>query len=238
VKEAVARSEPGDVVVERRNWYLSNIGLPGFWPHAALWVGSPDELTAWSRDPDVDAAFGGSFVAHLQRLYPKAWAAFTTVDHEGNPRRIVEAISEGVVFNAAEESIRADYVAAMRPVRSRLEKAKAIERAFFYFGRPYDFDFDFYTDESLVCSELVFKSWEPRVGQQGLQLGLEKVVGRMTLGPNSVVRLFDQQRGTPQEQLAFAWFLDGREREGRAVFADEAAFRASWRRPKWDIVQK
>jgi hypothetical protein len=60
----------------------------------------------------------------------------------------------------------------------------------------------------------------------------------MTLGPNSVVRLFDQQRGTPQEQLAFAWFLDGREREGRAVFADEAAFRASWRRPKWDIVQK
>jgi hypothetical protein len=238
VKEAITRSEPGDVIVERRNWYLSNIGLPGFWPHAALWVGSPDELAAWAKDPAVDAAFGGSFIAFLQRQHPQAWAAFMKPDHEGNPRRIIEAVSEGVVFNAAEESIRADYVAAMRPVRGKVDKARAIERAFAYYGRPYDFDFDFYTDESLVCSELVFKSWEPRKDVQGLQLGLEKVVGRMTLGPNSIVRTFDQQRGTPAEQLAFAWFLDGREREGRAVFADEAAFRASWRRPKWDIVQK
>lgn len=238
VHEAIGRSEPGDVIVERRNWYLSNIGLPGFWPHAALWVGSPDELSAWAKDPAVDAAFPGSFIGHLQRQYPQAWAAFLAPDHEGHPRRIIEAVSEGVVFNSAEESIRADYVAAMRPVRSKVEKAKAIERAFFYFGRPYDFDFDFYTDESLVCSELVFKSFEPRAEQEGLRLGLEKVVGRMTLGPNSIVRTFDEQRGTPQEQLAFAWFLDGREREGRAVFADEGAFRASWRRPKWDIVQK
>lgn len=238
VKEAITRSEPGDVIVERRNWYLSNIGLPGFWPHAALWVGSPDELSTWAMDPAVDAAFGGSFIAHLQRAHPRAWASFSTPDHEGNPRRIIEAVSEGVVFNAAEESIRADYVAAMRPARGKVDKARAIERAFVYFGRPYDFDFDFYTDESLVCSELVFKSWESRKDVQGLQLGLEKVVGRMTLGPNSIVRTFDQQRGTPAEQLAFAWFLDGREREGRAVFADEAAFRASWRRPKWDILQK
>jgi hypothetical protein len=119
-----------------------------------------------------------------------------------------------------------------------LEKAKAIERAFSYCGRPYDFDFDFYTDSSLVCSELVFKSYEPRADVEGVTLGLEKVVGRMTLGPNSIVRTFDQQLGTPQEQLAFAWFLDGRETAHTAAFADVDAFRASWRRPKWDIVQR
>ena len=72
----------------------------------------------------------------------------------------------------------------------------------------------------------------------GLVLGLEKVVGRMTLGPNSIVRTYDLQRGTPNEQLTFVWFLDGREREGRAVFADENAFRATWQRPKWDFAQK
>ena len=32
------------------------------------------------------------------------------------------------------------------------ELARAIERAFGYHARPYDFDFDFYTDTSLVCS--------------------------------------------------------------------------------------
>jgi hypothetical protein len=238
VDEAVKRSEPGDVIVERRNWYLSNIGLPGFWPHAALWTGSPEELARWAADPTIEAAFGGAFVKYLEKTYPQAWAEYTKPDHEGHPRRILEAVSEGVVFSAAEESIRADYVAAMRPARTKLEKAKAIDRAFGYAGRPYDFDFDFYTDSSLVCSELVFKAYEPRAGAQGLRLGLEKVVGRMALGPNSIVRAYDQERGTPNEQLTFAWFLDGSERTRSAAFADEAAFRASWRRPKWDIAQQ
>jgi hypothetical protein len=238
VEEATKRSEPGDIIVERRNWYLSNIGLPGFWPHAALWVGAPAELQAWSDDKEITQFFGKPFIQYLAAKHPKAWAAYNTADHEGNPRRILEAISEGVSFNAAEESIRADYVAAMRPTLSKLDKAKAIDRAFGYAGRPYDFDFDFYTDTSLVCSELVFKAYEPREGTKGIALGLEKMVGRMTLGPNSIVRSFDAQRGTAQEQLAFAWFLDGSESRGDAAFVDEAAFRASWRRPKWDVVQK
>lgn len=238
VKEAIARTEPGDIIVERRNWYLSNIGLPGFWPHAALWVGSPQELATWSEAPEVTAYFKKPLPVYLAETYPESWKAYNTPDDAGNPRRILEAVSEGVIFNAAEESIHADYVAAMRPRRSILEKARAIDRAFSYCGRPYDFDFDFYTDASLVCSELVYKSYEPRAGVEGVTLGLEKVVGRMTLGPNSIVRTFDQQLGTPGEQLGFAWFLDGREANRQATFADVDSFRASWRRPKWDIVQQ
>ncbi len=238
VRAAAAKSEPGDVIVERRNWYLSNIGLPGFWPHAALWIGSPDELAAWSKDPDLEKTFGSDFPKYLQEHHPEAWKAYIIPDAEGNPRRILEAISEGVSFNAAEESIRADYVAAMRPKLTKLEKAKAIDRAFAYAGRPYDFDFDFYTDSALVCSELVFKAYEPRQGMAGLKLDLEKMVGRMTMGPNAIVRTFDQQLGSKDEQLGFAWFLDGTEKGRDARFADADAFRASWKRPKWDIVQQ
>jgi hypothetical protein len=242
VQQVIKLSEPGDILVERRNWFLSNIGLPGFWPHAALYLGTADELRAYFVDDEVERAFGKPFADHLAATHPAAWAHFLEkeeTDHGAFDRRVIEAMSEGVITTSAEHSIgTADYVAAMRPKLSKLEKARAIDRAFGYEGRPYDFDFDFYTDASLVCSELVFKAYEPRDGVTGLKLPLERVVGRMTLGPNTIVRLFDEQHGSDTQQMTFAWFLDGREKQRSAVLADVGAFRSSHLRPKWDVVQQ
>ena len=60
----------------------------------------------------------------------------------------------------------------------------------------------------------------------------------MTLGPNTIVRLFDETQGTPAQQLDFVFFLDGSEQQRAAVFADAAAFRGSHKRPKWDVLQR
>ena len=239
VKEAEARSEPGDILVERRNWYLSNVALPGFWPHSALWLGSPAELsTYFDSDVEVTRTYGGLFTAALSRRFPSAWKAYLASAPDGFQHRILEAVSEGVVFSPAEESIRADYVGLMRPRLAKVDKARAIERAFGYAFRPYDFDFDFFSDATLVCSELVYKAYEPRTGVKGVRFDLDRVAGRTTLGPNSIVTQFDRDYATPQQQLDFVWFLDGREKEGTASFADLAAFRASHQRYKWDIAQE
>ena len=37
--------EPGDILMVKREWHLSNAGIPGFWTHVALYVGTPESRT-------------------------------------------------------------------------------------------------------------------------------------------------------------------------------------------------
>ena len=232
--------QPGDVMVERRNWYLSNLGLPGFWPHTEMYVGTAAELTAtFDSDPDVIATFGaGGLTPWLASHHPETWAAFTTPTSDGQPLRVLEAVSEGVKFSTMIEATQADYLGAMRPQLSTVARAQAIATAFAQIGKAYDFDFDFLTEAVLVCSEVVYVAYKPQAGvQPGLRLPLTTVMGRLTLPPNDIVQLFDSERDGPSPQFAFVAFLDGRESTGTALVATEADFRASWQRPKWDLSQ-
>ena len=137
------------------------------------------------------------------------------------------------MFTTLEHAAGADHVAALRARLPSVEKAAAILRAFGYAGRPYDFNFDFRTDAALVCSELVYKAYEPGPGRQGLHLPLVDVLGRPVLPPSEIARLFDAEFGTPAAQLDLVQFLDGQEAAGVAVEGDVEAFRQSWGRPKW-----
>lgn len=235
------QAQPGDVLVERRNWYLSNLGLPGFWPHAELYVGTPSELAAaFDAEPTVIAAYGaGGLTGWLKSSDPDVWAHYGETAADGRPHRILEAISEGVVFSSLHEATQADYVGVLRPRLTKLERARAIAKAFAQIGKPYDFDFDFLTLDQLVCSEVVYQAYLPQKSlQTGLTLPLTEVMGRKTLPPNDIVRLFDEQFGTSSQQFDFVAFLDGRESSGTAVVGTAEQLRASWKRPKWDLAQQ
>src|SRR5687768_12639015 len=118
--------QPGDIFLERRNWFASNAFLPGFWPHAALYIGRihdlerlglvrRDERGMWtSDDPNI-----------RDRL-----DEFLKPAHDGGPHSVIESVSEGVIFNSIEESMHADYVAVLRPRLTDQQKAQAIARAF------------------------------------------------------------------------------------------------------------
>jgi hypothetical protein len=232
---------PGDILLVRREWYLSNIGIPGFWPHAVLYVGTPEERRRAFAGPEIAAWLeargqaNGDFEALLARAHPAAHARALTPEGSA-PRRTLEALSDGVVFTTLEHAAGADHVAALRPRLPAVEKAGAILRAFGYAGRPYDFNFDFRTDAALVCSEVIYKAYEPGPGRQGLRLPLVHVLGRPVLPPSTLAQLFDAELGTPAAQLDLVRFLDGQEAAGVAVEATVEAFRRSWRRPKWPTV--
>jgi hypothetical protein len=235
--ELKAKLEPGDIILERRNWYLSNIGLPGFWPHAALYVGSQKQiLSALGGDADVKQAMG-SLNEHFAKHYPKAWASLAERDHGGHEHCVIEAVSEGVSSASIEHSCAADYVAVLRPRVKPLLRARAIERALVYWGRPYDFNFDFATDDQVVCSELVMKAYESSSDGPGLAVPYVELVGRRAVPPTEIVKSFRDNLNRPEQQLDFVYFLEGREGERKAVVADATALAQTCDRPKWDIVQ-
>ena len=236
------RLQPGDVLLERREWYLSNIGLPGYWPHAALYIGSRQEredyfqtaeIAAWVKQQGVADS---RFETLLRQRHPEIYAQSLTDPEPGHSARIIEAVGEGVLFTSLEHSAAADSLAVLRPRLTRLDKAKALLQAFRYVGRPYDFDFDFLTDSQLVCTELVFKAYEPARDKAGLSLPVTKILGRLTTPANLIAKQFDQEYETPSRQFDLVLFLDGQERTGTAREADLASFRQSWKRPKWHII--
>lgn len=203
---------PGDILLERRNWYLSNAFLPGFWPHGAVYVGTAQEL----RDRGID---GREYISkHLD--------AFAQKDHEGNEHVIIEAVSEGVIFSSLEHSIGgADSVAVLRPNLTEEQKNEAIERAFSFAGRPYDFEFDFETPSALVCTEVVYRTYGGNSGP--IKFPLVRIMGRTTMPANKLVEKYRDEEQGPAElaQFEFIAFIDGDEEGETSQFiTDKQAF--------------
>jgi hypothetical protein len=235
---------PGDVMLTRREWYLSNVGLPGFWPHAALYVGTPEERKRFFADPEVAAWVreqkieSGDLEELLKARSPDAYARGLEPQEKNHHARVLEAMSEGVSFTAIEHSADADSLVVLRPLLPKTEKAIALLRAFHYAGRPYDFNFNFATDSELVCTELVYKAYEPSAGRQGLKFPLIEMLGRPLLPANEIARQFDADSTHSVAQFELVAFLDGYEREGKAKESGLKEFRESWRRPKWHVLKQ
>jgi hypothetical protein len=242
IKQLQPKLSPGDVFLERREWYVSNIGLPGFWSHAALYLGTPEERRAFFHDAGTQAWVkqqgepSGDLEALLHARHPAAYQQSLAPQEHGHVVRVIEAISEGVSFTTLEHSADCDSLAVLRPKLSKVEKAQALARAFHYAGRPYDFNFDFATDSELVCTELVYKAYEPAEGFRGLTFPLVEMLGRKVSPANEFAKQFDAQSGTPEQQFDLVSFLDGQERQTQAVEASLAGFRESWKRPKWHVL--
>ena len=211
------RLRPGDIVIERRNWYLSNAFLPGYWPHSALYVGSAADLRALGLDSDPRVA------KHL--------ADYARADGAGHFPAFIEAVSEGVVFMSAEHSIgEADSVAVLRPRLAPEQTKEVVARAFSHVGKPYDFDFDFFSGDKLVCTELVYRACGNLI-----DFPLVDILGRKTLPALEIVRHWSTPPGAAQ--LAFVAFLDGDEVTGTCVERDAEALKASINRPALTWLQ-
>ena len=211
--------QPGDILLERRNWALSNVFLPGFWTHAAVYVGGVEGVRALGLDDDEQVR------PHL--------AALAAPDAHGHARRVIEAIGQGVVLTSLETSVgEADALCVLRPRLPRARIAAAVARAISHTGKPYDFDFDFFSSDKLVCTELVHRAY-----QGPLDLELLQIMGRWTLPALEIVKKWAAERGDENAQLELVCFLDSVEDEGLARRGDEAGLLETLERPGLTLLQ-
>lgn len=209
---------PGDILIERRNWYLSNAFLPGYWPHSALYVGTAEQLRAEGLDKDL------RIQRHLEE--------FARADAQGHFPAVIEAVSEGVVFTTVEHSIgEADSVAVLRPQLTPLQIREVIARAFEHAGKPYDFDFDFFSSDKLVCTEVVYRAFSGYI-----DFPLVEILGRKTLPALEIVRYWTGGEGG--EKLAFVAYLNGDERTGDCRWAEAGELAWSLHRPALTWLQR
>lgn len=160
---------PGDVMITRHNDALTNLFLPGFWPHAALHIGTHEDR------------------ARLKVRTTEEIAARWSADI-----RVLEARKDGVRLRALQDTLSVDAVTVIRPQLSEDDVAHALARALEHEGKEYDFSFDFFRADRLVCTEVVYRGFD---GIGPVQLPLTERARRMTLSAEDLLRCALEGKG-------------------------------------------
>ncbi len=130
LSEICTKLLPGDIIITRHDDALSNLFLPGFWPHAAFYMGNPTQLNALN------------------------------ISNPSNPNHIIiESKKDGVKFRPLNETLNVDNFVIIRPNLSQKFLTQAIQTAISHAGKRYDFMFDFTKANRLACTELIYRAY-------------------------------------------------------------------------------
>lgn len=166
-REFRQKLRPGDILLVRADEKLTAALLPGFWSHAAIYLGSRAELEqAGLRDHSI--------LQQLENLPQQVLASGL----------VIEAIAPRLAINPLSRSLFGDHVLALRPNLPSQSIVAALQEAFLHLGKPYDFEFDFNVTTRIVCTELVYRAFHKK---GGIEFALVKRLGRFTLTGNDIV---------------------------------------------------
>jgi hypothetical protein len=95
-------------------------------------------------------------------------------------------MADGVHIRSLQSPYRCDSLLILRPRLSSAEIGEALARGLHHEGKDYDFNFDFSRADRLVCTEVVYRSYDD-VG--GMEFPLTRRTGRLTLAAEELVRM-------------------------------------------------
>lgn len=161
---------PGDVVATRKEYALTNYFLPGYWPHVALYLGDAAERQQLG-------------IADLLSFQSNQLPGIADNDES---YCVLESMKDGVLVRSLESPFASDSIAILRPRLELAAVGQALIRGLGHAGKRYDFGFDFSRSDKLVCTEVVYRSYD---GIEDMKFSLVRRAGRMTLSGNDLVEM-------------------------------------------------
>ncbi|HWP59607.1 MAG TPA: YiiX/YebB-like N1pC/P60 family cysteine hydrolase [Candidatus Acidoferrales bacterium] len=175
-----ARLKPGDILLEKTPFRLTDRLIPGHFGHVAIYVGTKDDLRQLG-------------------LLEHPWVAPHRA-HIDAGKTIIEALRDGIQINTIERFLNIDDLAILRPKKDRISPAdvtQAIALAFSHIGKKYDFRFDNNTWDTIVCSELAFQTYI------NVRWPIAKVFGSYTISPDDVAVAAGSEPSRPFDLITF-----------------------------------
>jgi len=212
IEEYLKIAKPWDIFLSRWNWEASNIAIPWFWKHMSMY------LWTWK---------------FLKKQFLEKYSFLKVMDD--NSHYIIEATWEWVDISKIEDFVsHNDYLWITRTVFSDDKINRSLEKAIWYFGTPYDFIFNFYSNTNVICSELVLKSYSKDFkNDEWLSIKLEKLRLSLIYPPNNFVNKIELDK-----KLKFVMFLDSIEKTWKNFISDEKEFYNSIKRSRFSLMLK
>lgn len=141
---------------------------------------------------------------------------------------MIDAVGTGIFIKPVWEWIhKNDYLWVFRTHFSEEKKIRIFEKIFSHIGKEYDMLFNFYSDKSLVCSELVLKSYLPQNDtDEWMKVPLQKIGNVRGFPPHHLIGFAQENR----EILYPVFFIDSREKTGENFTkTPEELLETSWR---------
>jgi len=154
----------GDVLITRHDDAMSNLFLPGYWPHAALYIGDAQERS------ELGVQLSGAGPLRAEECH------------------FLEAKKDGVLLRRIEETLNVDAFMVLRPMLEQEQRAQALSRGLTHEGKLYDFMFDFRVADRLACTEVIYRTYHG-IGEldQAVSFELRRHSGRPCISAEDLI---------------------------------------------------
>jgi len=179
INSMVLQLQPGDILLEKTPFTLTDKTIPGHFGHAAMYIGTAEQVAALGmvETPEVKR--------HLSKINGGAG--------------VVEALRDGVQLNSLQAFMNIDDIAVLRPKNlTKEQQVKAVKIALGNIGKRYDFNFDVNTTETIVCSELVYMAY-PHI-----DFVTKRVLHSYTISPDDIAQQAGEETQYPLDLVVFA----------------------------------